>query len=147
MLWERGSRTCKSTKLLTHDKTTYNMFVVHWPSLACKQKFFYLLFEFDFGEMEMVVVYRWSSIPMYFWFLSFTRYNFTNFVAFPILRWCKVFTVIMFQSIGFGHPFEKPYNPRTLMGWLDLQLDMIVNSMVLKHTNTQITCINNNLYL
>jgi len=99
ILWEKGSRTCKSTKLLTRDRATYNVFVIHWTSLACKQKLYFLLFGFGFRVMEMVVVvYRWSSILVYFQFLSFTRYDFTNFVVFPILWRCKVFTMIMFQS-------------------------------------------------
>jgi hypothetical protein len=54
---------------------------------------------------------------------------------------------IFLQSIGFGHPSKQPYNPFTLMGWLDLRLEMTINSMVLKHTSTQITCIGSNLYL
>jgi hypothetical protein len=141
ILWERGSRTCKSTKLLTHDRTTYNMFVVHWP--------FNLLFEFGFGKMEMVVVYKWSSIPVYFWFVihKIQFYQFCGFSYFVMMQGVYNDNVsISLQSIRFGHPSEKPYNPCTLMGWLDLQLEMMVNSMVLKHTSTQITCINNNLY-
>jgi len=53
---------------------------------------------------------------------------------------------IFLQFIGFGHPSKQPYNPCTLLGWLDLQLELMVNSMVLRHTNTQIICINN-MYL
>jgi hypothetical protein len=52
---------------------------------------------------------------------------------------------IFLQSTRFGHPSEQPYNPCALMGWFDLQLELMVNSMVLKHTNTQITCISSNL--
>jgi hypothetical protein len=51
------------------------------------------------------------------------------------------------QFIGFGHPSEQPFNPCTLMGWLDLWLELMVNSMVLRYISTQITCINSNMYL
>jgi hypothetical protein len=53
---------------------------------------------------------------------------------------------IFLQFIGFGHPSKQPYNPCTLLRWLDLWLELMVNSMVLEHTSTQITCINNNMY-
>ncbi len=45
----------------------------------------------------VVVDYRWSSIPMYFWFLSFTRYDFTSFVVFLSLWQHMVFTMTMAQ--------------------------------------------------
>jgi hypothetical protein len=32
----------------------------------------------------MAVVVVVESIPMYFWFLSFTRYGFTSFGVFPV---------------------------------------------------------------
>ncbi len=101
--------------------------------------------------MEIIVVYKWSSILMCFWFLSFTRYDITNFVGFSyFVIMHGVYNdngLIFLQFIGFGHPSEQPFNPCTLMGWLDLWLELMVNSMVLRYISTQITCINSNMYL
>jgi hypothetical protein len=75
-------------------------------------------------------------------------YQFCGFSYFVMMQGVYSDNVSIFlHSIGFVHPFEQPYNPCTLMGWLDLWLEMMVNSVVLKHTNTQITCISNNLYV
>jgi hypothetical protein len=54
---------------------------------------------------------------------------------------------IFLQFTRFSHPFKQPYNPCALLGWLHLWLEFMVNSVVLRHTSTQITCININLYL
>jgi hypothetical protein len=71
-------------------------------------------------------------------------------VVFPVSWWCRVFTVTMGQSsFNLLGSAIRPSNltVHTLLGWLDLLLELMVSSMVLRPTSTQITCIGSSLYL